>query len=887
MADSENIEHLNMSSQKLSLKSIKSSTSMRSDRSMSALDLTMRSPGRKRGSVRTLDVPFQGLPLGIDVESAISQKNLFVKGSNNPKIPIGSQIVKVAGVNVVDMDAPNIVKLIQTSPFPLILSFQFRKKPQRPSMRSPRSTARIEFVDGSNRLIPMNDMTVKQVVDFIWATGEFTGELDHYGMFVIDLQEQTRDMIHSLSSRTVSEEVLDVSDDLASKRYEFRVKDEWESHYMATDVQAFRGPWLTLDNEQVTFDLDQGSADFANGRRCRIVWKGPNVVELEQDVFKKICFINEDQQLSFKTGEIWVPNNSNFLNVQSRVRQVSAAQILLDVHIKQAPIGLEYRVADTGEQVIISKVEPGSDADNAAVQLGDVVTSINNQSYRDVHDMLAALSDLSPPFRLQVSRLRGSSMQNVHRDDISSLPQMNEDINGFLRIYVEGVGVFTCPCHRDTTVADIRKFLRKHKGVQLNPHWPLFVTGTQELRTFKQVLDETNNPLEIRDAITKDGQYAVKFRFAENTGEDDDSDSDSDYSSDLEEAVPDAPTRGGPDAGAWDHDAHEDAMEKIASVQSDMMEQVARLQAANPDVQVDFQSPALQELAARHGEYGEGEYTPMGEALPADPQIVRERIALVEEAVRKQWLIAEALHDFDKESIQNWPDYSTLQSLQQGDMLLVSKRDPTGWWKGKNIMGGDYGESVDGAYFPGSYVEVVAKPLYLAKTMFEFNPDTVPNFPSNMVLLELNTDDILIVTDTHESGWWRGCNLLGGAEGYFPRDFVEITAQPDLMNDQWAQVFPNLKMKGWLDKKARVMRKWRRYYFVFEGHFVKYYDSDTADPRNPLGKIRVIDEGFRSQIVKDMENFKKFTIKAMRKEWELRVEVQDDRDMWCESLTSS
>merc|ERR1719471_2192126 len=130
-----------------------------------------RSPGRKRGSVRTLDVVFEGLPLGIDVESAISQKNLFVKGSNNPKIPIGSQIVKVAGVGVIDMDAPNIVNLIQTSPFPLTLSFQFRKRKQRPSMRSPRSTARIEFVDGSNRLIPMNDMTVKQVVDFIWATG--------------------------------------------------------------------------------------------------------------------------------------------------------------------------------------------------------------------------------------------------------------------------------------------------------------------------------------------------------------------------------------------------------------------------------------------------------------------------------------------------------------------------------------------------------------------------------------------------------------------------------------------------------------------------------------------------------------------------------------------
>jgi len=778
--------------------------------------------------------------------------------------------------------------LIQRSPFPLTLSFHlgFRNPKQRPSMRSPRSTARIEFVDGSNRLIPMNDMTVRAVIDFIWATGDFAGEQDHYGMFVIDLEESTIERIPSLSHRTVSEEVLDMSEDLASKRYEFRVKDEWEDHYRQLDIDAFKGPWLTLDNEQVTFNLAGGSAQFEGGRSCKITWKGPNVVEIEQDVFKKICFINEDKQLSFKTGEVWVPHNSNFLNIQSRVRQVSAAQILLDVHIQREPIGLEYRIADTGEQVMISRVEPGSDADHAAVMLGDVVTSIDQKPYRDVHELLAALSELTPPFRLQVSRLRGSSMQGMHMDDISSLPQMNDDINGFLRIYVEGTGAFTCPCHKDTTVADIREFIKTYKGVNLNRNWPLFVTGTQELRAFKQVLDESNNPLEIRDAITRDGQYAVKFRFADNAGEEDDSESDSDYSSDLEEYIPSAPLSGVPPKSKnWDEESHEDAMDKILSVQADMLDAVHKLREDHPDIEVAFQSPALRGLEI--GEPG-GEYTPMGEAMPADPAIVRERIALVEEAVRKQWLIAEALHDFDKESIQNWPDYSTLQSLQQGDMLLVSKRDPTGWWKGKNIMGGDYGTTnMDGAYFPGSYVEVVAKPLYLAKTMFEFNPETVPNFPSNMVLLELNPDDILIVTDTHESGWWRGCNLLGGAEGYFPRDFVEITAQPDLMNDQWAQVFPDLKMKGWLDKKARVMRKWRRYYFVYESDFVKYYDSDAADPRNPLGKIRIIDESYRAQIVRDTENFKKFTIKAMRKEWELRVEVQDDRDVWCEAITTN
>eukprot|EP00493_Phyllostaurus_siculus_P002042 UN02053 len=67
------------------------------------------------------------------------------------------------------------------------------------------------------------------------------------------LQKQTRHLIDSLSSRNLSEEVLDVCDDLESKRYEFRVKDEWKNHCMAVDAQAFRGPWLTLDNEKVLF----------------------------------------------------------------------------------------------------------------------------------------------------------------------------------------------------------------------------------------------------------------------------------------------------------------------------------------------------------------------------------------------------------------------------------------------------------------------------------------------------------------------------------------------------------------------------------------------------------------------------------------------------------
>ena len=35
-------------------------------------------------------------------------------------------------------------------------------------------------------------------------------------------------------------------------------------------------------------------------------------------------------------------------------------------------------------------------------------------------------------------------------------------------------------------------------------------------------------------------------------------------------------------------------------------------------------------------------------------------------------------------------------------MLLVSKRDPTGWWKGKNIMSPSLDDSAEGSYFPGN-----------------------------------------------------------------------------------------------------------------------------------------------------------------------------------------
>jgi hypothetical protein len=79
---------------------------------------------KRSSEVRLYDVEFAGMPLGIDVESAISQKNLFVKGSSDDRVQIGSQIVKVGGKDVVDWLAPQIVTLISRGEFPVMLTFR-------------------------------------------------------------------------------------------------------------------------------------------------------------------------------------------------------------------------------------------------------------------------------------------------------------------------------------------------------------------------------------------------------------------------------------------------------------------------------------------------------------------------------------------------------------------------------------------------------------------------------------------------------------------------------------------------------------------------------------------------------------------------------------------
>merc|ERR1719273_2825688 len=153
-------------------------------------------------------------------------------------------------------------------------------------------------------------------------------------------------------------------------------------------------------------------------------------------------------------------------------------------------------------------------------------------------------------------------------------------------------------------------------------------------------------------------------------------------------------------------------------------------------------------------------------------ELEEKRLELVKECVINQFQLAEVIHDFDAKSIKNFPEYKALQDLRVGEVIIVTENDPSGWSKGKNINGGPE------AYFPTSYVDVVAQPEMLVEAIHDFDPESVPNLPAQLVIVDLQVGDQILVTGTHISGWWRGCKVKGGPEGYFPGDYTKVIAQP-------------------------------------------------------------------------------------------------------------
>jgi len=167
--------------------------------------------------------------------------------------------------------------------------------------------------------------------------------------------------------------------------------------------------------------------------------------------------------------------------------------------------------------------------------------------------------------------------------------------------------------------------------------------------------------------------------------------------------------------------------------------------------------------------------------------------------------MAEVIHNFDAGSMKEFPAHKKLHNLIVGDVMIVTGTDASGWSRGKNIKGGDE------AYFPASYVEVVAQPEMLVEVIHDFDPKKVQYLPETLSVIELKRGELLLVTGTHVSGWWRGCKVTGGPEGYFPGDYVRCITQPSL-ELTFTKIYGEPVMEGIMKLRVGVFKRFQEKY---------------------------------------------------------------------------
>mmetsp|Transcript_23215 Transcript_23215/g.46612 ORF Transcript_23215/g.46612 Transcript_23215/m.46612 type:complete len:621 (+) Transcript_23215:138-2000(+) len=111
--------------------------------------------------------------------------------------------------------------------------------------------------------------------------------------------------------------------------------------------------------------------------------------------------------------------------------------------------------------------------------------------------------------------------------------------------------------------------------------------------------------------------------------------------------------------------------------------------------------------------------------------------------------LARAIFDFEAQ------DTGDL-SLKEGDTVIITYSDESGWWEGE----GKKGEG----RFPSNYVEEFKSCWFEALAEYKASTDTE---------LSLKENDIVQLTEVDPSGWWKGIKHGTTATGWFPAAYVE------------------------------------------------------------------------------------------------------------------
>jgi len=242
-----------------------------------------------------------------------------------------------------------------------------------------------------------------------------------------------------------------------------------------------------------------------------------------------------------------------------------------------------------------------------------------------------------------------------------------------------------------TTAGSLCEIISKDQNISNPEMYSLHIKGLSDIRGFEQALRPEDIPNQVKEAVVKSGGYGrLQFVYKE-TREDTDSDYDS---SENEEDIGYAPTAKAFRVGSIDGWSDR-GLETLRVEMEEHMKEMA-LQEAEEKINVeDREKSALEDS----------------------------RLELLKECVWNQYQMAEVIHNFDASSIKEFPAHKKLHNLRVGDVMIVTGTDASGWSRGKNIKGGDE------AYFPASYVEVVAQPEMLVEVIHDFDPKNVQYLP--------------------------------------------------------------------------------------------------------------------------------------------------------------
>ena len=194
---------------------------------------------------------------------------------------------------------------------------------------------------------------------------------------------------------------------------------------------------------------------------------------------------------------------------------------------------------------------------------------------------------------------------------------------------------------------------------------------------------------------------------------------------------------------------------------------------------------------------------------------------------------------------------------------------------GKNICGGDE------AYFPSSYVEIVAQPEMLVEVIHDFDPSSVPNLPEALVAINLVYGELILVTGTHISGWWKGCKVKGGPEGYFPGDYCHCITAPSV-DMTFRNIYGDPVLQGNMRLRIGVLKRFQDKYVWLTNDELLYFITEGSDPQNPAGLITLRQPNVKSSVL--LKKKGKFVITVGRKSYECKVDEGEVRE-WVEMLS--